>query len=65
MLSKYQLKIADLCNIRIGNVKKLVPNYFDKEVYVFHYENLELFLRLGLKLKKKTSRVRIQSITMV
>ena len=65
MLSKYQLKIADLCNICIGNVKKLVPNYFDKEVYVFHYENLELFLRLGLKLKKKTSRVRIQSITMV
>ena len=65
MLSKYQLKIADLCNIRIGNVKKLVPNYFGKEVYVFHYENLESFLRLGLKLKKKTSRVRIQSITMV
>ena len=65
MLSKYQLKIADLCNIRIDNVKKLVPNYFDKEVYVFHYENLELFLRLGLKLKKKTSRVRIQSITVV
>ena len=65
MLSKYQLKIADLCNIRIDNVKKLVPNYFDKEVYVFHYENLELFLRLGLKLKKRTSRVRIQSITVV
>ena len=30
MLSKYQLKIADLCNIPIGNVKKLVPNFFDK-----------------------------------
>ena len=37
MLSEYQLKIADLYNIPIGNVKKLVPN---------------LFLRLGLKLKK-------------
>ena len=26
MLSDYQLKIADLYNIPIGNVKKLVPN---------------------------------------
>ena len=26
MLSEYQLKIADLCNIPIGNVKKLAPN---------------------------------------
>ena len=51
MLSEYQLKIADLCNIPIGNVKKLVPDYFDKEKYVLHYENLQLYLRLGLKLK--------------
>ena len=28
---EYQLKIADLCNIPIGKVKKLVPNFFDKE----------------------------------
>ena len=33
-----------------------MPNFFDKEKYVFHYENL----RLGLKLKKNTSRHRIQ-----
>ena len=52
MLSDYQLKIADLYNISIGNVKKLVPNFFDKEKYVIHYENLKLYLRLGLKLKK-------------
>ena len=52
MLSEYQLKIAALCNIPIGNVKKLVPNLFDKEKYVIHYENLKLYLRLGLKLKK-------------
>ena len=43
-LSEYQLKIADLHNISIGNVKKLVPNFFDKEKYVIHYENLELYL---------------------
>ena len=37
MLSEYQLNIADLYN---------------KEKYVFHYENLTLYLRLGLTLKK-------------
>ena len=31
MLSDYQLKIADLYNISIGNVKRLVPNSFHKE----------------------------------
>ena len=50
MLSEYQPKFADLYNIPIGNVKKLVPNFFDKEKYMLHYENLQLFLRLGLKL---------------
>ena len=39
MLSEYQLNIVDLHNIRIGNVKKLVPNFFDKEKYEIHYEN--------------------------
>ena len=52
MLSNYQLKIADLYNIPIGNVKKLVPNFFDEEKYAVHYGNLNLYLRLGLKLKK-------------
>ena len=52
MLPEYQLKIADLCNIPIDNVKKLVPNFYDKEEYVSLYENLQLYLRLGLKLKK-------------
>ena len=51
ILSEYQLKIADLYNIPIGNVKKL-PNAFGKEKYVIHYENLKFYLRLGLKLKK-------------
>ena len=48
MLSEYQLKIADLYNIPIGNIKKLVP----KEKYVLHYENLQLYLGLGLKQTK-------------
>ena len=34
MLCNYQIKIADFYNIAIGNVKKLVPNFFDKERYM-------------------------------
>ena len=64
MLSGYQLKIADLYNIPIGDLKKLVPNFFGKEQCVLHYGNLQLYLRLNVKLKKHTSRIRIQSITM-
>ena len=33
-------------------LQKLVPNFFDKEKYVLRYERLQLYLRLGLKLKK-------------
>ena len=51
-LYNYQLKIADPYNILIGKIKKLVPNFFDKEKYVIHYENLKLYLRLGLKPNK-------------
>ena len=59
MLSEYQLKIADLYNIPIGNFKKLVPNFFDKEKYVLHYENLQLYLTLVLKLKRWKSIVQV------
>ena len=52
ILSEYQLKIVDLWSILIGNVKKLAPNLFDIEMYVIHHKNLQLYLRLGLKLKK-------------
>ena len=47
-----QLKIADLYNLSIGTVKQSVPNFFDKEKYALHCENLQLYLSLGLKLKK-------------
>ena len=59
MLPKYQLKIADLYNIPIGNVKKIVPNLFDKGKYMIHYENLQLYLRLRLKQKNNTLRIRV------
>ena len=40
ILSDYQLKIADLYNIPIGNLKKFVPNFFDREKYLIYCENL-------------------------
>ena len=46
-LSFCQLKIADFYNIRIGNGKNFI-----KERCLLHYENLQIYLRLGLKLKK-------------
>ena len=39
MLSDYQLKIVDSYDIHIDNVKKVVPNLFDKKNMI-HYENL-------------------------
>ena len=52
-----QLKIVDLNNIPIENIKKLVPNFFDKEKCLLHYEILQLCLKLGLKNFKKIHRV--------
>ena len=51
-MSEYQLKIADQYNIPILNIKKMVPNFFDKDKYVIHCEKLKLYVRLGFKLKQ-------------
>ena len=51
MLSHYQLKIAYSYNISIGNVKRLVSNFFDKEKYALYHENLQL-LETTIKTKK-------------
>ena len=51
-MSKYLSMASYFCNIPIGNVEKLVPNFFDKEMHVLHCENLQLYLRLELKPKK-------------
>ena len=44
--------IANFCKIPNGDSKKWMPNIFDKEKYVIHNENLQLYQSLGLKLKK-------------
>ena len=52
MLSAYCNKIAEKYNISIGLVSKLIPTLRDKKEYVLHYRNLQLYLDLGLKIKK-------------
>ena len=52
MLSKYCKKIADKYEIKVGDVKKLIPNLDNKTNYVVHYRNLQLYLPLGMKVTK-------------
>ena len=52
MLSKYCKKIGDKYEIKVGDVKKLIPNLGNKTNYVVHYRNLQLYLSLGMKLTK-------------
>ena len=40
MLSKYCKEIADEYDIKVGDVKKLIPNLRNKTKYVLHYRNL-------------------------
>lgn len=52
MLSDYCKRIRDKFHISIGQVHKLIPTLNNKEKYLLHYQNLQLYLDLGLKLTK-------------
>ena len=52
MLSGYCKKIKEKYNISIGQVHKLIPTLNNKEKYVLHYRNLQLYLDLGLNVTK-------------
>ena len=54
MLSHYCKELKEKDNMSSGKVHKLVSNLMDKEkyMYVLHYRNLQIYLSLGMRLKK-------------
>ena len=52
MLSPYCKQIFNDFNLKNSICKKLIPNLNSKQKYVLHYKNLQLYLSLGLVLKK-------------
>ena len=63
MLSKYCKKIAGKYEIKVGDVKKLIPNLDNKTDYVVHYKNLQLYLSLGTKLTKIHKVLNLNNLT--
>ena len=52
ILSNYCKSIADKYEIKVGDLKKLIPNLSNEYKYVLHYRNLQLYLSLEMKLTK-------------
>ena len=52
MLSPYCKTIQEKFGVTVERVAKLTPKLTEKKNYVLHYRNLQLYLSLGLKLKK-------------
>ena len=46
------VKTLNKYEIKVGYVKKLIPNLGHKNNYVVHYRNLQLYLSFGMKLTK-------------
>ena len=52
MLSNHYKEIVDWYGIKVGGIKKLIPNLGNKVEYIIHYKNLKYYLSLGMKLIK-------------
>ena len=52
MLSEYCLGIAEKYDVKVGDVVKLIPNLGDKSCYVLHYRALQLYVSLGMVVKR-------------
>ena len=51
-MSPYQQQLLQDLGLSSSSCEKLVPNLFDKERYVIHYQNLQLYVQLGLRVQK-------------
>ena len=49
MLSKFCKEIADKYEIKVADVKNLIPNLGNKTKYVLHYRSIQLYLSIGMK----------------
>ena len=58
-MSEYQHELLD-AGVASSEVEKLVPNLYNKNSYVLHYRNLQLYLSLGMKLTKVHRALRFQ-----
>ena len=58
-MSEYQHELLD-AGVASSEVEKLVPNLYNKNSYVLHYRNLQLYLSLGMKLTKVRRALRFQ-----
>ena len=58
-MSEYQHELLD-AGVASSEVEKLVPNLYNKNSYVLHYRNLQLYLSLGMKLTKVCRALRFQ-----
>ena len=52
MLSDYSLHVARRYGIKVGMSSKLISNLRDKSCYVLHYRTLQLYMSLGMVVKK-------------
>ena len=58
-MSEYQHELLDV-GVASSEVEKLVPNLYNKNRYVLHYRNLQLYLSLGMRLTKVHRALRFQ-----
>ena len=63
MLSDYCKKFADEYEIKVGDVKKLIPYLGNKTNYVPQYKNLQSYFSLGMKLTKIHGVLKFKQLT--